>query len=193
MEIDVCQPGKINIGKGFFPGSDRILNLTKVLVENTSELDFKIGVCLFGNGIPAAVDEEGLQSVHCFAGDEHHPCEWLADYAVQRNQNGERDQRPDAAGHRVNTLFPVELLHLLIELLLVPCMAGLNLLDSGLKPGRLHCAFLALGHKRCKNHVHREAEKNQRNAVVAGPVVELQHQPCKGSCNSGPHRKLLSI
>ena len=142
-------------------------------MENTCKLDFKISICLFRNRIPAALDKEFLQSGNRFAGDEHHPGKRLADYAVQRNQNGEWNQRPEATGHGVNSLFPVKLLHLFVELLLVPCVAGLQFLDSGLEAGRLHGALLAFCHKRSKNQVNRKAEENQCDTVVSGPVIEL--------------------
>ena len=191
VEVDVFQSGQIDLGENLLTGGNGTLNICPVLMHDACQFDLKIGICPLGNGIPAAVDKKLLQSRNGFVGHEHHSCERLADYAVQRNQNREGDQRPETAGHRVDALFPVKLLHLFVELLLVPCVSGLQFLNFWLEPGCMHGAFFALCHKRGQNQVDRQGKEDQRNAVVPCPLIELEHQPCEGSGNGSPHRKLL--
>ena len=121
----------------------------------------------------------------CFRAKAHHLRQRLTDDAVERDQDRERDQAPEAAGHRVDLLLPVELGHLLIELLLVSLVPALKLRDPRLKAAGAHHALLALGHERKQNQVHDDAEEDDRPTVAAGQIVECFEQPGKGCSNPG--------
>ena len=115
----------------------------------------------------------------------HHLRQRLTDDAVERDQDRERDQAPEAAGHRVDLLFPIELGHLFIELLLVSLVPALKLRDPRLKAAGTHHALLALGHERKQNQVHDDAEEDDRPTVAAGQLIESFEQPGKGCSNPG--------
>ena len=116
----------------------------------------------------------------------HHLRQRLTDNAVERDQDDrEGDQRPQAAGHRVDLLFPIELGHLFIELLLVSLVPALKLCDPRLKAAGAHHALLALGHERKQNQVHDDAEEDDRPTVAAGQLIECFEQPGKGCSNPG--------
>ena len=162
--------------------------LRPVLVHDVGELDLEIGVRSRRGGVPALLGEEGLNGFEHAVLDEHHAGEGLTDDGIKRDQEGERDQRPEAAGHRVDALFAVELLHLLIELLLVALVAALQLLQLGLQAGLAHHALLALGLEGREDQVDDEREEQDRRAVVPGQIIQPDKQPRKGPGNDCPHR-----
>ena len=128
----------------------------------------------------ALADKVVLQDLYKLLRHKHHAAQGLADDGVQRDQDGEGNQRPEAAGHGVDALFLVQLLHLGVELLLVALMPLLQLLNLGLEAGGAHHALLALGHEGSHDEVDGQGEKDQCQAVVAGQVVEPDHQLGKG-------------
>ena len=132
----------------------------------------------------------GLQHI---LGEHHEVGDGLADDGIQRDEDGERNKRPEAAGHGVDALFAVELLHLLIELLGVAFMAALKLLKLGLDTGLAHHALLALGHERGKDKVDDQCEEDDGDSVVASKLIELDHQPCKRFSDYRPHSNSLNV
>ena len=125
----------------------------------------------------------GAALLQKLGGHAHHGGQREADGAVQRDQDGERDQRPQAAGHGVHALFLVELVHLLLIALLVVAEFLFQLLEPGGHAGGAHHALLALELEGQHDELHHERKENDRDAVVACPVVQLQHQPAKGFCD----------
>ena len=136
-----------------------------------SDLLIGAGSCRTGSGIEPGVDQILLQNIDEFFSHKHHTGQGLADNAVQGNQDRERDQGPDAAGHRVDSLFLVELLHLLIQLLLIPFVPPLQLLDLRLDTRGAHHAAFTLRHKRSQHQVDHKSKEDNRPAVVSGDVV----------------------
>ena len=113
----------------------------------------------------------------------HHLRQRLTNNAVERDQDRERDQAPEAAGHRVDLLFPVELGHLFIELLLVSLVSALKLRDPRLKAAGTHHALLALGAERQKDQLDNEREQNERKAVVIQESIEEFQHIAKGNAD----------
>ena len=152
------------------------------------KLNFKICVGLLGNYIEPLAHKIVLQGGDKILGHKHHAAQGLADDAVQGDEDGEGNEGPEAAGHGIDALFPVELLHLGVELLGVALVAALQLLDFGLEPGGAHHALLALGHKGGENKVDRQSEENNGHTIAAGQLIELDHEPGKGFSDCCPHR-----
>ena len=67
----------------------------------------------------------------------------VANDAVQQEQDGVRDEVPEAPAHGVDVLLLVQLLDLLAVLLLVALVLLLQRLDLGVQAGHLHGALLA--------------------------------------------------
>ena len=158
-----------------------------VAVRQLRELYLKVSVGLGGDGVQSRVDKIGLDSVHNVLRDKHHARERLTDDAVKGDEDGERNEGPQTAGHGVGAVLLVELLHLLVELLGVPLVSALDLLDLGLKTGGAHHALLALRHERGQNEVDDESEEYDGHTVIAGQLIELDHEPRKGLSNCCPH------
>ena len=138
------------------------LHKIPVLMGKLGQLDFGIGVGTLRNGVKALFHKEILQCGDKIVRYEHHAGHGHADDAVQGDQNRERDQGPQAAGHGVHALFPVQLLHFGIQLLLVPFVAALQFLDLRLQAGGTHHALLALRHEGGEDQVHREGKEDDR-------------------------------
>ena len=164
-----------------------------MLMGEVCELYLRIGVSLGGDSVKSCADKIVLKRGDNALRSEHHTGDGLADDGIQRDENGERNKRPEAAGHGVDALFAVELLHLLIELLGVAFMAALKLLKLGLDTGLAHHALLALGHERGKDKVDDQCEEDDGDAVVASKLIELDHQPCKRFSDYRPHSNSLNV
>ena len=162
--------------------------LVPMLMHDVGELDLEIGVRSRGSGVPALLGEEGPNGVKHAVRCKHHAGEGLTDDGIKCDQEGKRDQRPEAAGHRVDALFAVKLLHLLIEFLLVALVAALQLLNLGLQAGLAHHALLALGLEGREDQVDDEREEQDRRAVVPRQVIQPDKQPREGPGNDCPHR-----
>ena len=106
-----------------------------MLVGQVGQLDLHIGVRLRGDRIEALRHKVVLKGGHNVLRGEHHAGDGLADNAVQRNQDGEGNKGPQAAGHGVDAFLAVEVLHLLIQLLGVALVPPLQLLNTGLETG----------------------------------------------------------
>lgn len=87
---------------------------------------------------------------------------------------GEGDQRPQAAGHRVDLGFLIELGDLFLILLLVGGVTLLQLLHAGREHGGAHHAVLALHLEGQHDELHEETEEKDRSAVAVADVVEEQ-------------------
>ena len=186
-----AQEAEVDIHQAVYLPGQGGLYLVPVLVGNVRQLYLKVGVGLGGDGVPALSHKVVLQSGDHFLGYEHHAGQGLADNAVERYQDGEGYERPEAAGHGVDPLFPVQLLHLLVQLLGVALVAALQLLDLRREAGRAHHALLALGHERGHEQVDHEGKENDGHAVVAGKFIELYQRPGKYLANKFAHWLLL--
>lgn len=129
-EID-AEKGKVDIHQAVDLPCECGLHLVPMGVGDLGERYLDVAVCLLRDDIPALLDEEVLQGVNDLLRDEHHPRQRTADDAVKCDKDGERDQGPEAAGHGVDALFAVQLLHFGIELLGVALVPLLKLLDPG--------------------------------------------------------------
>ena len=154
----------------------RGLNCVPVLVRELCQLDLDITGAAAG-GLHGKVFAQRGDNV---GAREHHARDRLADDAVQGDQDREGDQRPQAAGHRVDALLAVELLHLGVELLGVALMLFLQLLDARLQAGGTHHALFALGVERREDQVHDQGKEDDSPAIAAGQVIEPDHQLGKG-------------
>ena len=105
----------------------------------------------------------------------HHLLQRLANDTVQCDDDRERKQAPEAAGHGVDALFTVKLGDLLLILFLVIGILFLQRLHLGLETGGAHHALLALCHERQKNEVNYESKEDDGNTVVLSPIVQELH------------------
>ena len=169
------------------------LHLVPMGVGDLGELYLNIAVGLLRDDIPALLDEEVLQGVNDLLRDEHHPRQRTADDAVKCDKDGERDQGPEAAGHGVDALFAVQLLHFGIELLGVALVPLLKLLDPGLQARGTHHALLALRHERRHEEVYKKREEHDGEAVAAGKLIEFDQRPGKDLANKFAHGNLLVV
>ena len=111
--------------------------------------------------------------------------ERLADDAVQRNQDGEGDEGPEAARHGVDLLLLIELCDLGLVFLLVAAVLLLQLLDYRREAGHAHHAALALELEGQHDKSHDQGEQDNREAEVLHRLIELEQQPGKRHCDYG--------
>ena len=186
-----AQEAKVDIQQAVYLAGQSGLDFVPVLVGNVGQLDLHIGIGLGRDGVPALIHKKVLQGGDHIFRHKHHAGQRLADDAVERDQDGEGNERPDAAGHGVDALFLVQLLHLLIQLLGVALMAALKLLNPGLDESGVHHALLALGHEGGHQQVDQEREDDNGHAVAAGQLIELDQRPGENFANKFAHWLLL--
>ena len=149
-----------------------------VLVDELGQIDLLIGGRLpAGRGFVAEARGKVGDLADDIRVDVHQKAQRRADDVVQGDEDGEGDERPQAAGHRVHTLARVELCHLLLLALAVVGEAGLDILDLALHPVHAEHALLALELEGQQHELHHEGKEDQRNAVGARPTVEQAGQP----------------
>ena len=136
--------------------------------------DLTVGAGTGGSLVQAGGGKVLLERRYHITGQSHHTGDGLTDNAVERDEDGERNQRPDASGCRIDFFFPVELGHGLVHLLRVAFMSALDLLDLRLKTASAHHALLALRHEGGEDQVDHEREQNHGDAVVAGHLIQPQ-------------------
>ena len=112
-------------------------------------------------------------------GQVHEEPQRGTDDIVQGDQDGERQEGPQAAGHGVDALFGVQVGHLLLLPLLVVGVAGLDILDLALHPVHAQHALLALHLEGQDHQLHHQGEEDQGHAVGTGQAVEDSRQPCE--------------
>ena len=130
----------------------------------------------FGHGVH--------QLLHHILTQHHEVGDGLADDGVQGQQNGEGQQAPQAAGHGVDPLLGVELLHLLGLLGLV---VGVFLLDF-LKPAghaaHAHHALLGLHLEGQHNQLDHQGKEDDGHGVGARQVIKEPDQPGEGDTDN---------
>ena len=96
----------------------------------------------------------------------------LADDVVEREQNEQRDERPEAAARGRDALLFIEGHQLLLILLLVVAIFGFERLGQRRQARHLQHALLALDGQRQQNDLDDQREQDQRQAIVARELVE---------------------
>ena len=121
--------------------------------------------------------------LHHLAGEHHEVGDGLAQDGVQRDQDGQGQEAPETAGHGVDPLFGVELLHFLAQLRLVVGVLLLQLLHP---PGHtVHADHALLRFQLEGKHqeLDHQREEDDGHAVGTGHVVEQPQQPGEGDTN----------
>ena len=150
---------------------------------DTGTDDLTVGLQIGGHlvlpvGIGASVDslKSLLQLGHHIGIQMHQVAQGLTDYGIEREENDQREQGPEAAAKHADAFLFVELVDFLLISLLIVTAGDLDLLDDGLKTGGLHHALLTLGAHGEQKDLYRQREEDQGCAVVIKQAVkELQH------------------
>ena len=100
----------------------------------------------------------------------------LADDVIEREQNEQRDERPEAAARGRDALLFIEGHQLLLILLLVVAIFGFERLGQRRQARHLQHALLALDGQRQQNDLDDQREQDQRQAIVARELVEPLEQ-----------------
>ena len=147
-------------------------------MDELGQVDLLIGsgLTLSRGGIPQRRRQRGDLGDHGL-GQAHEVAQGGTDDVVQGDEDGERDEGPQAAGHGVHTLAGVEVGHLLLLLFLVVGIPRLDILDLTLHAIHAQHALLALELEGQQHQLHHQGEQDQRHAVGARPGVEQAGQP----------------
>ena len=149
-------------------------DIGKVLVQHVGDGHLGIDVRLGGSGVVAEPGHNVRERCDILLGELHQRNERLTNHGVEDDDDREGDQRPQAAGHRVDLGFLIELGDLFLILLLVGGVTLLQLLHAGREHGGAHHAVLALHLEGQHDELHEETEEKDRSAVAVADVVEEQ-------------------
>ena len=150
------------------------LQVGPVFMGKLSQRDLTVGAGTGGSLVQAGGGKVLLDCRYHIVGQSHHTGDGLTDDAVERNEDGERDQCPDTSGCRIDLFFPVELGHGLVHLFRVAFVSALDLLDLRLKTAGAHHALFALRHEGSKNKVDHESKQDHGDAVITGYLIQPQ-------------------
>ena len=95
---------------------------------------------------------------------------------VNAHHDDQRNNRGQAAPHRVDALLLVKLLHFLRHFLLVITIFFLNLFLFSLQPGIFGHRLLLLNGKRKHDYFQYYGKQNNRDAVILGKLVKKPKQ-----------------
>ena len=170
-----------------------------VLCDGLDQVDLAVGhqlsdAVLHHGGAVLHLDDGA--HVHAHAGDffhkllnnvigEHHQMgDGLAHNGIKGQQNRQRQEAPEAAAHGVDTLFCIELLHLLLHLHLIVGVLLLDLLDFAIHPVHAHHALLGFHLEGQHNELQHHGKEDDGHAVRAGQCVKQADQPGKRDTNN---------
>ena len=119
---------------------------------------------------------EGNDGLGNGAGIVHHVRDRLTDDVVKRQQDDERDERPQAAAAHRHALFLVHLLDGQLVFLLVVAVFGLEGFDLRRQTGHFKHALLALDRHRQQHQLDDQREQNQCQTVVVGEGIQPVEQ-----------------
>ena len=149
-------------------------DLGKVLMQHVGDGHLGIGVRLGRGGVVAELGDNVGQRRDVLLRELHQRDERLTNDRIEDDDDREGDQRPQAAGHRVDLGFLIELGDLFLILLLVGGVALLQLLHAGREHGGAHHAVLALHLEGQHDELHKETEEKNCSAIAATEIVEEQ-------------------
>ena len=160
-------------------GAEGIGDRIPVLVDEIGDLNLRIGggAAGFGGDIARVLRDPVGEARDRVGAEHHHLAQRLTDDGIEREQERERDQRPETAGHGADALFLIELHRLLLQTLLVLGVLLLQSLHFRVESGGAHHALLALGHEGEENDVHQDAEENDGNAIILRKLIEELQRP----------------
>ena len=136
----------------------------------------QLGIVRVFAEIFAAGLQEGDDGLGDGAGVVHHVRDRLTDDVVKRQQDEERNERPQAAAAHGHALFLVHLLDGQLVFLLVVAVFGLKGLDLRRQAGHFEHALLALDRHRQQHQLDDQREQNQRQTVVVGEGIQPVEQ-----------------
>ena len=149
----------------------------------------QLGIVRVFAEIFAAGLQEGNDGLGDGAGVVHHVRDRLTDDVVKRQQDEERNERPQAAAAHGHALFLVHLLDGQLVFLLVVAVFGLKGLDLRRQTGHLEHTLLALDRHRQQHQLDDQREQNQRQTVVVGegiqPVEQIAERDADQVRNAG--------
>ena len=146
------------------------LHLAEVLGDAAGDADFLIG--LLARDFKAQARQrlpDGFQRFQClFPGhvDQHKVDHRAADDAVQGDQDGQGQEAPEAAAHRIDVLLFIELLDLHRIAFLVVSAALFDLLHARIHPGHVH--RIALGFRAGIEHDQLDDHGKQDDGQAIG-------------------------
>ena len=100
----------------------------------------------------------------------------LADDVIEREQDEQRDERPEAAARGRDALLLIDGHQLLLILLLVVAILGFERLGQRRQARHFQHALLALDGQRQQNDLDDQREQDQREAIVARELIEPLEQ-----------------
>ena len=149
----------------------------------------QLGIVRVFAEIFAAGLQEGDDGLGDGAGVVHHVRDRLTDDVVKRQQDEERNERPQAAAAHGHAFFLVHLLDSHLVFLLVVAVFGLKGLDLRRQTGHLEHTLLALDRHRQQHQLDDQREQNQRQTVAVGegiqPVEQIAERDADQVRNAG--------
>ena len=156
--------------------------LRKIIGDELGKADLLIALA-HELSIVAQGGGKGRDLRHDVLGEQHEAAERLADDGIERDEDGEGQEAPEAAAHGVHALLRVEELHLLIHALGIVGVFRLDLFHLGLEEIHAHHALFRLHLEGQRDELHDEREEHQRPAVGAGQLIEGAQDPGEGNAN----------
>ena len=149
----------------------------------------QLGIVRVFAEIFAAGLQEGDDGLGDGAGVVHHVRDRLTDDVVKRQQDEERNERPQAAAAHGYALFLVHLLDGQLVFLLVVAVFGLKGLDLRRQAGHFEHALLALDRHRQQHQLDDQRKQDQRQTVAVGegiqPVEQIAERDADQVRNAG--------
>ena len=162
----------------------------RVVGQVLDDLDLRIDAVsdgfAAGGGAPAQTNAGdhflgGLQHLETVApgAEVHEVDDGFPDDIIQGHQDGQGQEAPQAAGHGIDALFGIELLHLLLHLHLVIGVFLLDLLHLAGHPAHADHALFGLHLEGEQDQLDDQSKQDQRHAIGPGETVEQPHQSRK--------------
>ena len=136
----------------------------------------QLGIVRVFAEIFAAGLQEGDDGLGDGAGVVHHVRDRLTDDVVKRQQDEERNERPQAAAAHGHAFFLVHLLDGQLVFLLVVAVFGLKGLDLRRQTGHLEHTLLALDRHRQQHQLDDQRKQDQRQTVAVGEGIQPVEQ-----------------
>ena len=125
----------------------------------------------------------GHQLLHNIVGEHHQMGDGLAHNGIQSQQNGQRQEAPEAAAHGADALLLIELLHFFLHFDLVIGVLFLNLLDFAIHPVHPHHTLLGFQLEGQQDELQHHSKEDDGHAIRAGQIIKKTDQPGKGDTN----------
>ena len=159
-----------------------VRELREILGDEAGKADLFIALA-HGIGIVAEGGGEGGDLRHNVGLEQHEAAEGLTNDGIERDENGEGQETPEASAHGVHALLGIEHLHLFVHALGIVGRFRLDLFHLGLEEIHAHHALFRLHLEGQRDELHDDREEHESPAVGAGQLIEGAQDPGEGNAN----------